>query len=689
MAGSVVNHLLPKANRFPPAASSRSPAAAVLALLEEGNLKKAVSVLFSSPVPFPPNLYARLFSLCSSNLAIVEARKLESHLVTFNPDPPTFLLNRAIEVYAECGCLKDARELFEEMPQRNGGSWNAMITAYSRAGLPKKALGMFKSMYRSGFSASEVVFAGTLRACSTLLDISLSKQIHGLIVRTGFSGNLILGSSVVDTYGKCGVMSDARRMFDEIPRPNEVSWNVIVRRYLEMGDGKEAISMFFKMFRMNTKPLNFTFSNALVACSSTLALNEGMQIHGMVIKTRLEEDEVISCSLISMYIKCRKLDSAQKILELPGAGNIVSWTTMLSGYVMIGETKRARKLFDEMPERNVISWNAMLVGYTRLLLWEEALDFFSLMRSKTKEIDHVTLGLMANIGAGLSDIELGKQVHGFVYRNGYHSNLFVGNSLLDMYGKCGDLRTARAWFHQMGRVRDQVSWNSLLTSYARHRMSEQAMDIFPEMQWETTPSKFTFGTLLAACANIFAINNGKQIHGFMLRKGYEMDLVVRGALVDMYSKCRNLEYAIKVFREAASRDVVLWNSLILGCYHNRQTKLVLDLFKSMEGGGITPDHVTLHGVLLACVSEGLVDFGRKILDSMSEVYSTIPRMEHYECMIELYSCYGRKAELEKFVKTAPFELTVPMLTRVCNSCREHGWPELGKWAAQRLAEANP
>lgn len=691
-AASALNHLISGKIKSPSSfspASSKSPTATILSFLREGNLKKAVSVLFSSPVPFPPSLYAHLFILCSLNLAIVEARKLESHLVTFNPNPPTFLLNRAIEVYAKCGCLKDARELFGEMPEKNGGSWNAMIAAYSQAGRPKRALGTFKLMYKSGFSASEVTFASTLRACSTLLEVSILKQIHGLIVRSGFCRNVILGSSLVDVYGKCRFMSDARRMFDELPEPNPVSWNVIVRRYLEMGDGKEAVSTFFKMFSTNARPLNFTFSNALVACSGMLALKEGMQIHGMAVKMHLEEDEVISSSLVDMYVKCRKLDCARKILELPGAGNIVSWTAMLSGYAVMGETNRAQKLFNEMPGRNVITWNAMLAGYIRLLKWEEALELCYLMRSETKEIDHVTLGLMANVCAGLSDVELGKQVHGFVYRNGFHSNLFVGNSLLDMYGKCGDLRTAKCWFHQMAQVRDSVSWNSLLTSYSRHRMSEQAMDIFAEMQWETTPNKFTFGTLLAACANIFALNQGKQIHGFMIRKGYEIDLVVKGALVDMYSKCRNLEYAVKVFRETSSWDVVLWNSLILGCYHNRQTKLALELFKSMEKEAVRPDHITLHGVLLACVSEGLVDMGTKIFESMSEVYFTIPRMEHYECMIELYSGSGRKEELEKFVKTAPFELTVAMLTRVCDACREHGWSDLEKWAAHLLTEKNP
>ena len=121
-----------------------------------------------------------------------------------------------------------------------------------------------------------------------------------------------------------------------------------------------------------------------------------------------------------------------------------------------------------------------------------------------------------------------------------------------MYGKCGNLRSAKICFCLIiSQWRDSVSWNALLTSYARHGLSEQAMTIFSEMQWETRPSKFTFGTLLAACANTFSLEHGKQIHGFMIRNGYEMDIVIRGALVDMYSKCCCLEFALVVFLEAA------------------------------------------------------------------------------------------------------------------------------------------
>ncbi|XP_057975068.1 pentatricopeptide repeat-containing protein At3g26540 [Malania oleifera] len=690
-AASVLNRLLHnntrKPNPFPN--NFKATIKTVLSHLNAGRLQKAVSIIFTSPVLFPFSLYARLFQICSLKLAIVEARKLESHLVTFCPVPPTFLLNRAISTYGKCGCLDDARELFEEMPQRDGGSWNAMITAYAQGGCAEEALLLFSCMNRSGVSANEITFASVLRSCAALLELFLSRQIHGHSVKYGFCRNVILKSSLVDIYGKCLVIGDARRMFDEIQNPNAISWNVIVRRYLKIGNGQEAVAMFFKMIEADVTPLSFTFSSALIACSSLCAVKEGIQIHGIAIRIGFEEDEGLSSSLIDMYVKCGDLESACRIFDQPGSKNLISWTSIVSGYALSGRTREARELFNQMPERNVISWNAMLTGYTRFFQWEEALGFVFHMRENTNNIDVVTLVLILNVCAGLSDVQLGKQVHGFIYRHNLFSDVLVGNALLDMYGKCGNLRSARVWFYQMSHWRDRVSWNALLTSCARHGLSEEAMMIFSEMQWETTPSKFTFGTLLAACANIFALEQGKQIHGFMIRNNYEIDVVIRGALVDMYSKCRCLQYSLKVFRETTSRDVVLWNTMVLGCCHNGGGSEVLELFGLMEEEGVKPDHVTLQGILLACICEGLVELGEKYFNSMGKEYCITPRLEHYECMIELYGRHGFVDKLEDFVKSMPFDPTAAMLIRVFDACREHGHLRLGEWASKQLNELNP
>ncbi|KAL5571792.1 hypothetical protein UlMin_021389 [Ulmus minor] len=443
---SELNHLLRSISKSSTTKTSEPTTAiaitnAVLHTLNAGNLPKAVSILFDSPVPFPYSIYARLFQLCSSTSAIVEARKVESHLITFSPTPPVFLLNRAIEAYGKCGCVRDARELFDEMPQRDGGSWNAMITAYSKNSEDEEAMRLFSRMNKIGVSGNQITFASVLGSCSELLAVSLSRQVHGLILKCGFGQNVILETSLVDVYGKCWVMSDARKKFDEIHNPNDVSWNVIVRRYLEIGNGKEAVFMFSRIFRAAIRPLNFTVSNALLACSSSSALMEGMQIHGVAVKMQFDVDEVVANSLINMYIKCWKLEHARAIFVQLDAKNLISWTSIVWGYAISGKTEEARELFNNMPERNLVSWNAMLAGYTYFFQWEKALDFVHLMRNTTKEIDHVTLGLILKISSGLSDVEMGKRIHSFVYRHGFFSNLVVSNALLDMYGKCGNLKS--------------------------------------------------------------------------------------------------------------------------------------------------------------------------------------------------------------------------------------------------------
>ncbi|KDP26236.1 hypothetical protein JCGZ_22482 [Jatropha curcas] len=661
----------------------------ILNHLKANRLQKAVSILFSSPFPVDYSLYAHLIQLCSSSLAIVEARKVESHLVTFSPRPPIYILNRAIETYGKCGCLADAKGLFDEMPERDGGSWNAIIRAYSQCGSSEKALDLFKDMRREGVVTNEITFASVLGSCSDALALSFSRQIHGLIVKYGFYRNVILGSALVDVYGKCKAMSEARLMFDEIENANDVTWNVIVRRYLEAGNEREAVAMFFKMFNTNVRPLSFTFSNALIACSVMHAIQEGMQIHGVAIKANFDENEAVSCSLSKMYANCGKIESARLVFDQSGSRDLISWTSMVSAYAMSGRTREARELFEEMPERSLISWNAMLAGYSRSFQWNEALEFFCSMRRTTEDLDQITLRLLLNVCAGLSDVEIGKHVHGFIYRHGFSSNLLVGNALLDMYGKCGNFRSARVWFYQMSQSRDSISWNALLTSYARHHQSEQAMVMFGEMQWETKPDSFTFGTLLAACANIFALDQGKQIHGFVIRNNYEIDIVMSGALVNMYCKCRYIAYALRVFRDTSSRDLVLWNSIILGCCHNGRGKEVLKLFRVMQEEGVKPDHATIQGLLLACMFEGHVELASQYFDSMGKEYCIIPRLEHYECMIEIFSRYRCMNELEDFVKGMPFDPTAPMLMRVFDACKEHGCSRLGKWAAEQLNKLNP
>ncbi|KAK8953103.1 Pentatricopeptide repeat-containing protein [Platanthera guangdongensis] len=655
------------------AVSPDSNPSSILHHIAAGDLRGAIALLRASPSSLPASVYSRLLHLCASRRALVAVRRVEFHIISSaHPSPPSvFLLNRAIETYALCGCINDARELFDEMPRRTGGTWNAIISAYASAGHSSEAIALFIRMNRSGIRPKDVTFASVLGSCANLLALSLARQIHGLILKFGFCVNVILATSLVDVYGKCRIMDELQKKFDEISNPNQISWNVIVRRYLDLGLNEKAVDMFLKMVFTGHIPLNFTISSALVACSEATMLKIGCQIHGIVIKNGFERDYIVESSVMEMYTKCGLLEDARCIFNSSVSRDVVSWTSMVNGYASHGRLNESENLFYQMPSRNVVSWNALLAGYVRHFLWEKAFEFFREMQAKTREIDFVTLGLMLNASAGLLDSEKGKQIHGFAYRHLLFSDIFFSNALLDMYAKCGILGCANIWFLQMGSGKDIVSWNSLLAGYARHGRSEAAFDVFRAMLKETDPNEFTFSLMLAASANIFVLKFGKQMHAYVIRNGFEIDVIIRGALVDMYCKCRLVEHAVRVFEKEVSRDIVLWNSMILGYAHNGGGDSAIELFEEMKRvGEIRPDNVTFVGVLLACNCRGSVDSGRRYFYTMSDEYGVMPRVEHYECMIELLAKHGSALELEVLIQRMPFEPTISMWSRISDSCGE-------------------
>ncbi|KAK1286636.1 Pentatricopeptide repeat-containing protein [Acorus calamus] len=452
----------------PPPPPPSSPSS-ILAHLDSGRLSRAVSALYSSRPPLPPSIYARLFALCISPSSLVPARKVEFHLLSTIPDPPTFLLNRAIEAYSRCGSITDARELFDEMPHRDGGTWNSMLASNSTSGRPDEALALFALMHEEGVRANEVTLACVLGCCASVRAHALARQVHGLLVKGGLASNVVLGSSLVDVYGKCLGIPDARRAFDDIPSPNAVSWNVLVRRNLEAGAPREPVVEFFRANTASDAPLlTFTFSSALVACADVGAIDEGRQIHGTAIKRDVKGDRAIATSLVEMYAKCSALGDARQIFERTPSRDVVLWIS-ISGYASRGRVAEAEALFVEMPvAKSLITWNAMLSGYVCASRHDRALDFaFEMLRAVT-EVDHVSLRLILNACAGLACFEIGEQVHAFVYRHGYDSNRSVNNALLDLYGKCGALQSAESWFFAMGCQGDRVSWNSLISGFARH-----------------------------------------------------------------------------------------------------------------------------------------------------------------------------------------------------------------------------
>ncbi|KAJ1271081.1 hypothetical protein BS78_06G101800 [Paspalum vaginatum] len=682
------------------ASASASTVSALSNHVAAGRLFAAIDALppCSSSYLLPPSLYASLLRLAASRRSLAAARRVASHLAsssssspsTSRSSTPTFLFNRAIESLAACGSLADARELFEAMPHRDGGSWNAIISASSRARHQAEAFSLFADMNSLGIRPKDVTLASVLACCAEWLDLHGAQQLHGHIAKRDLQSNVILGTALVDVYGKCHLLVDARRAFDGILQPNDISWNVIIRRYLLAGMGDMAVQMFFSMVEAGVRPLVYTVTHAMLACRDNCALKEGRCIHAFILRHGYEHHVHVRSSVVDMYAKCGAIDAAQRLFNLAPMKDVVMSTSIVSGLASCGRTADAKRVFDGMEQRNLVSWNAMLTGYVRSKNLIGALDLFQQMRQETKELDAVTLVSVLNACTGLLDLGKGEELHAFAFKCGLLSYPFLMNALVRMYSKCGCLRSAEQFLlFEMGSERDRYSWNSLISGYERHSMGEMALHALREMQSEAKPSQSTFSSALAACANIFLLKHGKQIHAYMIRNGYEIDDILRSALVDMYSKCRLFDYSTRIFELGLSHDVTLWNCMVFGCAYNGQGDYGLELFEEMRKQGIRPDFATFLGALVSCICEGHVGLGRSYFTLMTDEYSIIPRVEHYECMIELFGKHGHMVELEDFVDHMPFEPTTAMWLRIFDCCREYRNRKLGERAAQRINDSKP
>lgn len=196
----------------------------------------------------------------------------------------------------------------------------------------------------------------------------------------------------------------------------------------------------------------------------------------------------------------------------------------------------------------------------------------------------------------------GKEIHAWTLISGVEPDINVGNALISMYVKCGNLEDARRVFGRM-QERDVISWTSLITVCAENGKSNEVLELFDQMQKEgVTPNKITFVNLVTVFANEAALAKGECIHSCIIKRGFEPDVVVANALINMYCKCDSLEDARRVFDKMHDQNVVSWSSIITMYAQQEQCEEAFELFYQMQQVGISPNNVTFSGILDACSS---------------------------------------------------------------------------------------
>jgi pentatricopeptide repeat protein len=537
-------------------------------------------------------------------------------------------------------------------------SLNRRLTSYVKAGQYEKTLEVFEQMGREHISPDRFTFVPVLNACANLRALQEGRRVHEQIIQSSCENDVFVGTSLVDMYAKNGSMEDAWRVFNKMPKRNVVSWTAMIQGHVKCGQGNKALELFRQMQLQGVKPNPVTFVGVLNACATAVALEEGRHVHEQILQSGCESDVTVGNSLIDMYAKCGSMEDAWRVFNKMPMHTVVSWTVMILGHVKCGQGQRALELFQQMQLENV-------------------------------QPDPVTFMGVLNACASVLALAEGRLIHQQIVQCGCESAVFVGNSLIDMYTKCGSMEDAWAVFNKMC-TRDVVSWNAMILGHVKCGQGKKALELFQQMRREgVQPDPLTFVGVLNACASIAALAEGMQVHQQIIQNGCESDLFVGNSLIDMYAKSGSMEKAWRVFNKMPSHDLVSWNAMLGGFAMHGQIKEVLTHFELMPQEVVDADNITFVGLLSACSHGGLMEEGLHYFNIMGLVYNVSATVEHCVCMVDLLGRAGHLQEAENFIKTMLCESSISVWTALLGACRIHGEVRMAERIANIILEIDP
>ncbi|KAJ7970284.1 Pentatricopeptide repeat-containing protein [Quillaja saponaria] len=543
--------------------------------------------------------------------------------------------------------------------------WNMNITAHMRNGQCDYALHVFNTMPRRSCVSYNAMICGYLS--NGKFDLA-RKVFEKMPERDLISWNVMLTG-----YVRNRKFSEARALFDRMPEKDTVSWNAMLSGYAQNGFVQEARDIFYKMPNKNT----ISWNGLLAAYVQNGRINDAHQLF-----ESKSDWEVVSWNcLMGGYVKSKMLADAKNLFDRMPVRDEISWNTMITGYVQNGDLFQARRLFEESPIRDVFTWTAMLSGYVQNGMLDEARELFNQMPEKNE------ISYNAMIAGYAQCKEMDKA--GELFEAMPCRNISSWNTMITGYAQSGSIAQARNLFDRMPE-RDCISWAAIIAGYAQSAYYEEALHMFVEMKRDgEILNRSAFSCALSTCAEIASLELGKQLHGRVIKAGYDTGCYVGNALLGMYCKCGSIEEAYDVFEGIAEKDIVSWNTIIAGYARHGFGKQALMVFETMKRLGVKPDEITMVGVLSACSHTGLIDRGREYFYSMNKDYGITQNSKHYTCMIDLLGRAGRLDEAQNLMRNMPFKPDAASWGALLGASRIHGNTEVGEKAAEKIFKMEP
>ncbi|KAF8660512.1 hypothetical protein HU200_057663 [Digitaria exilis] len=541
-----------------------------------------------------------------------------------------------------------------------------------------------------GAAAADAQFVARLTASAAAGDLLSGAALHAQYAKAHVPPTTFVANHLLLFYSRLALPALARRLFDEMPRPNVfshnallaaharepslslelfaripdpdvVSYNTLLAAFASAGLAVDALRLLSSMRRGGHAVDGFTISSAVSAVTGT-AIASVAQLHAYAVVSGLDSYVSVRNSLMSGYGKGMLLDDAERV-------------------------------FTDMDDctRNHVSWNCMIAVYGHHGHGRKAMELFQDMARRGFAPDACTLASVLSAFATAKDLVAGTELHCRLMKSKFTRDPHVASGLVDLYAKCSRVQDAWKAFSEVDKP-DLVLWNTLISGYSLHEdFSEEALLSFRAMQRAGfCTDDCSFVCVISACSNISSPSQGQQLHGLVIKSDIQGNHIsVHNALVTLYSRCGKVVEAKILFDRMTERNTVSYNSIIAGLAQHGHAAEALKLFEPMLNSGYEPTGITFISVLSACAHTGKVDEGWNYFNSMKQKYGIDPCEEHYSCMIDLLARAKKFEEAEALIIKMPFSLSSVGWTSLLGACRTHGNMVLGARAAQEILHLSP
>ncbi|ESQ45988.1 hypothetical protein EUTSA_v10000062mg [Eutrema salsugineum] len=525
-----------------------------------------------------------------------------------------FIVNALLSMYAKNDDLNAARRLFDGSKEKGDVVlWNSIMSSYSTSGKSSETLELFREMQMNGPASNSYSIVSALTACEGLSHEKLGKEVHAAVLKSNHFCQVYVCNALIAMYSRCGKMLEAARILRHMDNNDLVSWNSLIKGYVQNFMYKEAFEFFCDMIASGHIPDEVSLTSVIAASGRLSNLLVGMELHAYVIKHGWDSNLQVGNTLIDMYSKC----------------NLTSYMG---------------RAFLAMHNKDLISWTTVIAGYAQNDCHREALEIFREAAEKVMEIDEMMLGSILRACTVLKSMIIVKEIHCHILRKGLLDTV-IQNELVDVYGKCRNMGYASRVFESM-KGKDVVSWTSMISSSAYNGNGNEAVELFRRMiETGLVVDSIALLSILSAAASLSVLKRGREIHGFLLRKGFCLEGSIAVAVVDMYACCGDLQSAIAVFDRIEGKGLLQYTSLL--------------------------------------------DEGKGFLKIMEHEYKLEPWPEHYVCLVDMLGRANCVFEAYEFVQMMKTEPTTEVWCALLAACRSHSEREIGEIAAQRLLELEP